>query len=96
MMQDIPLEEYKWAYRQVAISAAKRTLVTHVTFFVMVNVILTVINLLFTPDVYWFPFPVLIWGTALAVHFLDVRWKGQTLMEREAKAEYYTRQSKSR
>jgi len=60
--------------REVAIGRLrkKRDFVQHLAAYTMVNLVLTVIWWLTTPDVFYWPiFPLLGWGIGLAFHAID-------------------------
>lgn len=53
----------------------------HLLVYICVNIALFLINLLSSPGVWWFYWPLLGWGIGLAIHFLSVfvfegRWFG--------------------
>ena len=46
----------------------KRNFLVHLFVFVAVSALLIVVNLLYSPGYYWFPFPLIGWGLVLAGH----------------------------
>jgi 2TM domain len=46
----------------------KRGFFIHLFVYLAVNALLIVVNLLYTPDYYWFLFPLVGWGLMLAAH----------------------------
>jgi hypothetical protein len=44
----------------------------HLLTFFLVNIVLIVINLLLTPEYYWFIWPLLGWGVGLLMHGISV------------------------
>ena len=56
---------------------AKLGLYRHLGLYVIVNVCLVVLDLLTTPDMLWFHWPVAGWGIAIVVHFVRVYLFGQ-------------------
>ena len=44
----------------------------HLTVYVIVNLLLFSINMIVSPDVLWFIWPLLGWGVAIAIHALSV------------------------
>lgn len=44
----------------------------HLTVYIIVNIMLFIINLLFTPGTWWFIFPLIFWGVGVLTHFLEV------------------------
>lgn len=94
MAQETPLEEYKRAYREVVMEEEKRGFIVHSVVYALVNAMLITINLLYSPRVVWFFYPLIGWGIGLSMHYLGVRWAERTLKDREAKAEYRAREAK--
>ena len=92
MTKEITLEDYKRAYREVAMEEARRGFITHLIVYILVNVLLIVIDLIYVPEVIWFFYPLIGWGIGVAMNYLfGVRWLEKALIEREAKAEYRAR-----
>ena len=48
----------------------------HLAAYVAVNVFLLIVNLITSPEVLWFFFPLLGWGIGLAIHAVTVFWTG--------------------
>lgn len=93
MPEDISLEEYQNAYREVVLEKEKKGFLTHLGMYIFVNAILIGFNLLGDFDVLWFFYPLLGWGFGLAMHYLfGLRWKEQELEKKEAKAEHRARE----
>jgi hypothetical protein len=91
MAQEISLEEYKRAYREIK-EEAKRGFLAHLVAYVLVNAMLIAINFIYFPEGIWFFYPLIGWGIYISMHYLfGVRWLEKTLEEREAKAEYRAR-----
>ncbi len=56
--------------------------------FVFVNILLTITNLLYVPEVIWFFFPLVGWGIGIIIHYLmSVRWVDRALEVEEMEAE---------
>ncbi|MEN4007376.1 MAG: 2TM domain-containing protein [Methanobacteriaceae archaeon] len=92
MTQEISLEEYKKSYREVVKEEEKQSFLVHLVVYVLVNAMLIAINLIYTPEVVWFFYPLIGWGIGISMHYLfGVRWLEKELEEREAKAEYRAR-----
>jgi hypothetical protein len=92
MAQEISLEEYKRAYREIMKEEAKRGFLAHLVSYVLVNAMLIAINFIYFPEGIWFFYPLIGWGIYISMHYLfGVRWLEKTLEEREAKAEYRAR-----
>ena len=47
--------------------------------FIVVNAILAIINLIFTPGYLWFIWPLLGWGIGITLHAIRVNSKGKVL-----------------
>ena len=95
MAQEISLEEYKKAYREVRRDEEKRGFLVHLVVYILVNAMLIIINLMYSPEKIWFFYPLIGWGIGISMHYLfGVRWLEKTLKEREAKAEYRVREAK--
>jgi len=63
--------------------------------YALVNAMLVVINLLYSPNAIWFFYPLLGWGIGLSIHYLfGVHWIEKDLEEKEAKAEYRAKESR--
>ena len=53
------------------------------------------INLIYSPEVIWFFYPLIGWVIGISMHYLfSVRWLEKELKEREVKAEYRAREMK--
>jgi len=94
-MQEITLEEYKKAYREVVKEEEKKGFLVHLTIYILINIMLIIINLLYPPKTIWFFYSLLGWGIGISLHYLSsVHWIEKTLEEKEAKAEYKARKIK--
>lgn len=88
MAEEISLKEYKEAYREIVKEEEKRIFLVHLVIYVLVNVMLIVINLIYSPKAIWFFYPLIGWGIGISMHYLfGVRWIEKALKEMEAKAE---------
>ncbi len=95
MANEINLKEYKRAYRQLISEEEKKSFVIHLVVYILVNTMLIIINLLYSPEALWFFFPLLGWGIGLASHYLSsMLWLDRELERKEAEAEYRVRQSR--
>ena len=94
MAEEISLEEYKKAYREIMAEEEKRDFRIHLVAYVLVNAMLIAFNLKYSPKVIWFFYPLLGWGIGITVHYLyAVRWIERDLKKKEAEAEYKVRES---
>ncbi len=58
----------------------------HTVVFIIVNVYLVVINLIYAPSIIWFPYPLIGWGIGLGIHILITRAvRREKKKEREVK-----------
>ncbi len=97
MSEEITLEEYKKAYREMELEDARRGFLAHLTAYILVNIMLIVINVVYTPKVVWFFFPLIGWGIGLAFHYVGATyWLRKELLDKEAKAEYRARMAKKK
>ena len=95
MAEEISLEEYKKAYREIVMEEAKRSFSVHLVVYVLVNAMLIAVNFIYSPKVIWFFYPLIGWGIGISMHYLfGVRWVEKELKETEAKAEYRVREMK--
>ena len=95
MTQEISLEEYKKAYREIVKEEEKRWFLAHLIVYGLVNAMFIAINLIYSPERIWFFYPLIGWGIGISMHYLfGVRWLEKELKEREAKAEYRAREMK--
>jgi hypothetical protein len=94
MEEEISLDKYKRAYREMVAEEEKRDFLIHLVAYVLVNAMLIAINFIYSPDVIWFFYPLLGWGIGITVHYLtSVRWIESALKKKEVKAEYRARES---
>ena len=97
MSEEITLEEYKKAYREMELEDARRGFLAHLIAYILVNIMLIVINVVYTPEVVWFFFPLIGWGIGLAFHYMGATyWLRKELLDKEAKAEYRARMAKKK
>jgi hypothetical protein len=97
MSEEITLEEYKKAYREMELEDARRGFIAHLIAYILVNIMLIVINAVYTPGVVWFFFPLIGWGIGLGFHYMGATyWLRKELLDKEAKAEYRARMAKKK
>ena len=93
MTEEISLEEYKKAYREIRKEEEKIGFLVHLVVYVLVNAMLIAINFIYSPEDIWFFYPLIGWGIGISMHYLfGVRWLEKQLEEKEAKAEYRARE----
>lgn len=97
MMEGITLKDYERAETEVRAKEGRMSFFVHATVYVLVNILLLVINLVFVPQVLWFFYPLIGWGIGLTMHFLfAVLWVGRETEEWQARVEYQARQIHAR
>ncbi len=97
MAEEISLEDYKNAYREIKTEVEKRGFLVHLVVYVLVNAMLIAINFIYSPEDIWFFYPLIGWGIGITAHYLNaVRWIEKLLKEMEAKAEYRAREIKKK
>lgn len=85
---NVTLERYKEAYRDMTIRREKKAFIIHALAYVIGSSVLTAINLVFVPQALWFIFPLVGWGSGLAVHYyLGVRTALRRIQRDELMAE---------
>lgn len=90
LSQESVLEEFKRAYIEFKKIEAKRGFITHLIVYTLVNTMLTIINMLYTPKVIWFFYPLIGWRIGLAMNYLHAfHWIEHDLIGELAKAEQY-------
>ncbi len=95
MADEISLQEYKKAHREIMIEKEKKYFKIHFASYLVINGILVIINLTFSPDKLWVIWPLLGWGTGIISHYLKaVRLIGKDLEKKEAMAEERARELK--
>jgi hypothetical protein len=88
MADEISLEDYKKAHREVIIQYERKVFKIHLTAYLVINGALLAANLLFTPGKYWVVWPILGWGIGVVSHYIKAihRIEGE-LIRKEAQAE---------
>ena len=95
MTEEILLEDYKKAYKEIAIEEERMGFISHLISYIMVNLALIIVNLMYEKDELWFFYPLIGWGIGIVMHYLfGYRWADKELSSREAKAEYKVRREK--
>jgi hypothetical protein len=93
MSNEIALEDYKRACREMRIEEEKRGFLIHLIVYVLVNAGLITLNLLVVPEFIWFYWPLLGWGIGVTANYLGaVRWIEKDLKKKEAIAESRARE----
>ena len=95
MTEDISLEEFKKAYMELMKEDAKKAFMTHLMAYISVNIMLIVVNILYTPKEIWFLYPLIGWGIGIVAHYLyGVRWIEKEIEKDFARVEYLARKRK--
>ncbi|MBR9689483.1 MAG: 2TM domain-containing protein [Candidatus Altiarchaeota archaeon] len=75
MATKITVDDFKQAYEEVRRDEEMHKFVKHVVAYAAINVLLAVMNFIYSPGVLWFFYPLLGWGIVIAVHYLEaVMW----------------------
>jgi 2TM domain len=89
MSEQITLEEYKKAYREIVFAEQRAGFYIHLVVYLIINALLISINLYFVPSVVWFIFPLAGWGVGIVAHYFGaIRFAPQDLEKKEAQVEY--------
>lgn len=92
MGEEVLLEEYKKAYREIVAEEEKRGFIIHLAVYLLFNPVLIVIDLVYFQEVNWFFYPLIFWGIGITKHYLNaVRRIDKELNKREETAEYRVR-----
>ncbi|MCS7116737.1 MAG: 2TM domain-containing protein [Nitrososphaerota archaeon] len=76
------------ALREIRMEKARRAFTVHLMVYIIVNIMLITINLMYTPETIWFFYPLLGWGIGIAIHYYaGVVHLPKELEEEEALAE---------
>ena len=93
MSSNVTLEQYKDVYRDMIIRREKKAFTIHAIAYAIGNSVLIAINLLFVPQVLWFVFPLVGWGSGLVIHYyLGVRTARRRIRKDEMMAENMARE----
>lgn len=71
MAKEITLEEYKKAHFEVYKEHRRKSFFMHLTIYIMVNIVSTTINFIFTPNFLWVFFPIIFWGIGIIWDFIS-------------------------
>jgi len=94
MSSNVTLEQYKNVYRDMIIRRERKAFTIHSIAYAIGNSVLIAINLLFVPQFSWFVFPLVGWGSGLAInYYFGVHTAPQRIARDEIRAENMARQS---
>jgi hypothetical protein len=89
MMEGITLQDYERAETETRAKEGRIGFYVHAVAYVLVNILLLVINLVFVPGFLWFFFPLIGWGIGLTMHFLfEVLWVRRVTENWQTKVEH--------
>jgi len=96
MSEEVSLEEYKEAWREMRVREERRHFMGHLAAYLIINAFLVFINLWTTPEEIWFVWPLAGWGIGIAFHgvFSRPSFVISELMKKEALAELIAREKK--
>jgi 2TM domain-containing protein len=93
MIEGITLQDYERAEAELRAIEGRRGFYVHAAVYVLVNILLIVINLVFVPQFLWFFFPFIGWGIGLVMHYLfAIRFARKEIVGWQAKVEYRARE----
>ncbi|MGC9435132.1 MAG: 2TM domain-containing protein [Methanomicrobiales archaeon] len=71
MGEFVSLEDYKRAYREIRVEEERRDFTIHLVVYLLVNAMLIVINVMYSPEAIWFFYPLIGWGIGITIHYLN-------------------------
>ena len=87
-MAEINHEKYKKAFRDLMINDGKKGFKSHLTSFIIMNIILVIINLSTDPSKLWCLGSIIGWGVGVIAHYIGgVAILGKKFLKMEAEAE---------
>ena len=93
MIEGITLQDYERAEAEIRAIEGSRGFYVHAAVYVLVNILLIVINLMFVSGFLWFFFPLVGWGIGLTMHFLfGVLWVRSETENWQSKVEHRARE----
>lgn len=97
-VSEISLEEYKEAWREMAVREARRGFLAHLATYIIVNAFLIFLNLWTAPTRIWFVWVLAGWGMGIAFHGVFTRpsFILSELKKKEAMAELIAREKKQK
>ena len=88
MMEGINLTDYERAEAALRAEQGRTSFYIHAAIYVLVNIMLIIINLMFASQFLWFFFPLIGWGIGLTMHYLfAVHFVGRETRDWQAKVE---------
>jgi hypothetical protein len=92
MTEGITLQDYERAEAEIRANEGRMGFYVHAAIYVLVNILLLTVNLVFVPTILWFFYPLIGWGIGLVMHFLfAVLWVRSETESWQAKVEHRAR-----
>ena len=93
MMEGITLTDYEKAEAALRAEQGRTSFYIHAAVYVLVNIMLIIINLMFAPQFLWFVFPLVGWGIGLTMHYLfAIQFARSETESWQARVEYRARE----
>ncbi len=87
-VESITLADDERAEAEIQANEGRTGFYIHAGIYVVVNIALIAVNLVFVPQFLWFFFPLIFWGFGLTMHYLfAVRFVGRETAEWQARVE---------
>ncbi len=91
---EITLGQYKKSFRQIVKEDSSAGFAVHIIAYIVMNIMLTVADFVYSPERLWFFFPLLGWGAGLIMHYLlGYRWIERIIKSLELLAENKCREA---
>ncbi len=92
-MEGITLTDYERAEAALRAEQGRTSFYIHAAVYVLVNILLIIINLMFVSGILWFVFPLIGWGIGLTMHYLfAVQFARSETESWQARVEYRARE----
>jgi 2TM domain len=93
MMEGTTLTDYERAETALKAEQGRTSFFIHAAIYVLVNIMLIVINLMFVSQFLWFFFPLIGWGIGLTMHYLfAIQFVRSETESWQARVEYRARE----
>ncbi|HOL18060.1 MAG TPA: 2TM domain-containing protein [Bacillota bacterium] len=87
-MAELSLPQYKQAFREIVVQNGAYGFWAHLVVYILINIMIVIFNLVNSPAIIWFYFPLFGWGLGLFMHYLfGYRWLSKLLNLLESRAE---------
>lgn len=75
MAEGITLTEYEKAESELRAADSRKGFFIHTTLYILTNILLIMVNVVFDPTSLWFVVPLVVWGIVLVAHYyFAFRW----------------------